>query len=390
MYALSPVLKNYDWGSLSDIPALLGIQPTGEPVAEAWWGAHPTFSSTADVAGQQVPLTTVLESNAVELLGPDVANVWGGALPYLVKVLGVARPLSIQVHPSKAQAARGFDNEVRTGVPTDSPARSFRDRSDKPELVVALSPMVVLAGFRPVGELVADLHHVAHPVAQSLIETLHSAQDPARSIERYMRRTLSLPRGAEVLDALVDAAGDARVSLSHRVAAQALEHHPGDTGALVALALNAQELSPGQAIYSGAGVVHSYQSGMGLEVMANSDNVVRGGLTSKPVDVDLLCELAITTPGAAPVVEPNRTAGLTSFDTPAQEFALTLVERATAEFRAGPQIVLSLNGSSSVRTAAERRDVPQGSAVFIGHGDGPFSVTAGGRVAVIGSGRSAG
>lgn len=379
VYRLTPVLKHYDWGSDDAIPALLGLPATGEPVAEAWWGAHPAFPSMAQVGGREVPLTEVLRDDAVGELGAAVAERWAGELPYLVKVLGVARPLSIQVHPSRAQAVAGFEAEERAGVPVDGAARSFRDRSHKPELLVALTDMTALVGFRPMSELAADLQRIGGPQARELSALVQSSNGDYTA---FTRAVLALPRGADVLVDMENTA-DESASSSHRAAAHALTHHPGDPGALMALALNVVSLSPGQSVFTGDGIMHSYQSGVGLEVMANSDNVVRGGLTSKHIDVELLCALSVMTAGGGLDATPDGADGIATFRTPTEEFLLTTVTGTTAQFAPGPYVVIVLDGDAHVSTAYDTFELSRGDAVFVGHRDGPFDVTSVARVAVV-------
>jgi mannose-6-phosphate isomerase len=379
VYVLTPALQAYDWGTNDVIAELLGLDSTDRPVAEAWWGAHPDAPALASTANGAMPLTDVIAADAVGALGDHVARQWGGALPYLLKVLSISKPLSIQVHPSAEQAQAGYDKERATGRAQQSALRYFADGSAKPELVVALSPVVALAGFRPVADLAKDLAVIDAPMASALRDALTSEG----GIARYLAAVLALPQDAPMLNAMTTVALAPEASGELRAAAGALDHHPGDAGALIALALNRVDLAPGQALFIDAGVVHSYQSGTALEVMANSDNVVRAGLTSKPVNSDLFLALADTAVRAPQLIEPVVRGGARSFVTPACEYALTLVTHDTVPRVAGPRVVLAIAGSAVVTTAGESVTLSQGQAVFVPAGEGDSSIAATDLAAVV-------
>lgn len=376
MRVLTPALRNYDWGTHDDIPALLGMPASSEPVAEAWWGAHPV-APALDAQPPHRPLDAIIADDAVAALGPQAAERWQ-TLPYLVKVLSIRKPLSIQVHPSMEQARAGYDREQTAGHDRSAPDRFFRDPSHKPEMVIALSPMVVLDGFRPVEDTVADLRAIGGH-AGSLADALDQAQD----YDTYVHRVLSMPDAAEIIADMVDAAELAGASASLVAAARAAEHHPGDSGALVALAMNVGALAPGEAMFTGAGIVHSYQSGMGLEVMANSDNVVRAGLTGKPVDVDLLCELAVTTPTSLSRVQPTDQGLARVFEPAVEEFTCSVISGGSARIEASARIVVALEGAATVTIDSVDHVLEAGQAAFVPHADGTVEVSAPAMAAVV-------
>lgn len=367
---LRPVLRDYAWGTIDDIPRLLRMEATGGPVAEAWWGAHGSAPSDAG----DLPLDECIAREPEALLGEAEYRRWGARLPFLLKVLAIDKPLSIQVHPTMTQARQGFEREQRGsgGVP-----HTFQDPFHKPEMVVAISPMVVLAGVRPLVDLRRDLAAVGTPGAAALEASVADASD----IDEYIRAAIS-GAGDDVLAALPTIARTAPYGSSLAVAARALEHFPGDRGVLVALALNVVQLAPGEAVYTGAGVLHSYQSGMGLEVMANSDNVVRAGLTPKHVDVPLLLSLAGTTPAPAVTPDAHHESGVVTLTTEADEFGLTLVGEAVAPLPSGPRIVLALEGSTTVTSASDSRVLSAGDAVFVPAADGDITVSTDGAAVV--------
>lgn len=375
MYSLNPSLQTYAWGRTDSIPELLGIEPSDTPVAEAWWGAHPASPATLTCDGEAIGLDALIERDAIHALGAEVSDAFHGRLPFLLKVLAIDAPLSIQVHPSIAQAVEGFDIEEAAGVPTSSPERTFRDRSHKPEMIVALTPMTVLAGFRDLPGLRGDLHLLGKDGA-ALLKAVEDADSPASAVTAYIRSVLALPRGAHVVTTLASLNAGVDPSAQVRAACSALASHPGDPGSLVALAMNVVYLSPGAACFVGDGTVHSYQSGVGVEIMASSDNVVRAGLTPKRINVPLLLDLMNAEPAIAERPERVLNGAVTIYRAPVDEFELTSVQEGEWTAPAGPRIVLSLSGVTTVTSAHERREILAGEAVFVPWGEGAITVSA--------------
>lgn len=381
MYSLTPSLQTYAWGRTDSIPELLGIDPSDTPVAEAWWGAHPASPATVEGEPEGLGLDALIDRDVNHALGPEVASDFDGRLPFLLKVLAIDAPLSIQVHPSTERAVEGFDAEDAAGVPATSPERTFRDRSHKPEMIVALTPMTVLAGFRDLPGLSGDLHLLGKDGA-ALLRLVEEADSPAAAVTAYIRSVLALPRGAHVVTTLASLNSGAAPSAQVRAACSALASHPGDPGALVALAMNVVHLSPGSACFVGDGTVHSYQSGVGVEIMANSDNVVRAGLTPKPINVPLLLELMNAVPATAERPVSVTEGAVTIYRVPVTEFELASVRDGEWSAPAGPRIVLSLEGITTVTSGRESRELPSGKAVFVPFGDGEITVSARGHAVV--------
>ena len=387
MLPLHGVPRRYAWGSPTAIPALLGERGDGRPVAELWFGAHEDDPSPTGAGGPA--LDQLIAADPAGLLGADVAHAYGGRLPFLMKLLAAATPLSIQVHPTRGQAQAGFDAENARGVPRDSPDRNYRDRNHKPELICALTPFEALCGFRPVESTLALLDELALPQLGEL-RSLLSGPDGLRAAFVHL---LSLPDPAGLVDAVADrcagvgsegpAAGPAS-AVRRAVAA-----FPGDVGVVVSLLLNHVRLAPGEAIFLGAGTVHCYLDGLGVEVMANSDNVLRCGLTPKHVDV---AEVLAVTDFAA-LAEPRcpvRDAGFeTVFDVPVPDFGVSVLE--LADYRGscavggrGPYLVLCAAGDVLVEPAAGA-SVPlgPGRAAFVPARDEAFRLTGAGRVFLV-------
>jgi mannose-6-phosphate isomerase len=283
------VARDYAWGSTSAIQRLLGREPDGHPLAELWFGAHP--DDPARVPDLDTTLDRLIAGDPVAALGADVVARFGPQLPFLLKLLAADKPLSIQVHPTRAQAEAGFADEDARGIARDAPDRNYRDRNHKPELLCALTEFEALCGFRPVVDTLRLLDAFDLPELEPVRELL-AGPDPLRAAFSYLLR---LPEPGPLVTAVVARAGaiaDAEWSGAAGAVRRAADAFPGDIGVVLSLLLNHVRLRRGEAIYLGAGNVHAYLHGLGVEIMANSDNVLRCGLTSKHVDVDEL--LAIT------------------------------------------------------------------------------------------------
>ncbi|MEV0621887.1 mannose-6-phosphate isomerase, class I [Nonomuraea sp. NPDC050404] len=339
---LATTIRPYDWGSVTALPELFGTEPTGKPQAELWMGAHPGAPST--VGG--VPLGDLIARDPAATLGEPVAARFGPALPYLLKVLAIERPLSLQVHPTTEQAQAGYAEENARAIPLDDYARTYKDASHKPEMVCAITPFHGLCGFRAPADAADLLDRLGLPGLRPWIDALGGGE-PARALRTVFAAMLddaARPLRAEAERALLDSRDPGLV-----VYGDIARACPGDPGIIAALLLNHVRLSPGQALYLGAGVPHAYLGGIGVEIMANSDNVLRCGLTSKHVDVPELMRVVDFTPSAPHLVEPARDApGAYDYRPPAPEFALSRYEPAGDEGRSLPgglpQIVLCVEG----------------------------------------------
>ena len=316
---LRGVAQHYDWGSTTAIPELLGIDPDGRPWAELWFGTHHGGAATVLHEGRWSPLAEV-----------------AGDLPYLAKVLAAEQPLSLQAHPSAAQAAEGFDREERRGVALDDPARIYCDRRPKPEVLIALSSFDALCGFRPVDET-ADLLASAGPVSASLGDRLRG-----EGIARLVAQAMTLPPDPRLL-------AECLASPVYGHLAPLVKRYPDDPALTVALLLHHVVLEPGDAIYLPAGNLHAYLSGLGLEVMGSSDNVVRGGFTRKHVDVAELLRVLDATAIESPMVR----AGLDgAYATPGAPFRVTRL-RDAGEAR---PLEVAFAAPDRMRVVVQRRD----------------------------------
>lgn len=382
MYLLRPALQRYEWGSLDDIPAFLGLEADGAPYAEAWWGAHPAAPSTIEVDGAWWPLDEFIENDPEATLGAEVAAHYRNRLPFLLKVLAIAKPLSIQVHPSVDVAEDGFAREEQSGLPRDAPNRVYRDPHHKPEMIVALEPMVVLSGFRRASHVAADLAAVGGDTALRLADLLATGSSGPVGLAAYLRTVLTDPSVRDVIPDIALTGTGAGASSNLAVAAAAAEQFPGDPGVLVALALNVVHLQPGEACFTPDGILHSYQSGFGIEIMANSDNVIRAGLTPKHVDVPALLDVARTAPESPHRPREVEEGSTVTYVAAAREFRLVIVQGGAATFPSGPRIVLALDGATSAHAGDAGKILERGGAVFVADADGPLEVETSGQAAV--------
>ncbi len=372
MFALTPAMQRSDWGSTQGIPRLMGFEPDGEPYAEAWWGAHPSAPSLTESG----PLDAVIAADPQGALGTAAARDYG-KLPYLLKFLSIAQPLSIQVHPTLERARSGFAAEEEGGVAITDSGRNYKDASHKPEMLFAVTEMTVLSGFRPEADLASDLECLGGE-ASVLRAALREG-----GIAGYVTAALTGDHGGTLTRLARLVGGDAPDSFQAQIACEALARHENDPGALVALAMNALNLQPGEALYTPAGTVHCYIRGDGVEIMANSDNVVRAGLTHKPVNAGLLRELAVLSP-AEPAWPVETVIGAARrLSTDAAEFELVVVSAGAFEAEeAGPRIVLALDAEARVTTARDAATLSQGESVFVADSEGPVHIETDGVVVI--------
>lgn len=369
---ISNTPRGYAWGAPGAISALLGRAATSEPEAELWLGAHPGSPShivdPATVSGAE-HLAQWIEVDRLTALGD------ADELPFLFKVLAAGAPLSLQVHPDAAQAAAGWARENAAGIPLPAPERSYRDASAKPELLLALTEFEALCGFRPAHEVRAELERLAE-LGASINDLLGRLDDPGEAVSWL----LSGQAGALVGEVTAVAA---RHPEQFALVAGLAAAYPGDPGAVIALLLNHVVLQPGQAIFVGAGVIHSYSRGLGLEVMAPSDNVLRGGLTPKHVDVPELLAVLDARASAVPLLAPDALGPAARAWRPeAAGFQLVEVTGDAQLPALGPAIALCLDGSFGIVGQAATATLTRGDAVFITPEEGELTLRGEGRVYV--------
>jgi len=355
-------IMTYAWGSRRHIAELQGRSaPTPGPEAELWLGAHPKAPSRVLLGDDEIALDQLIAADPGAILGADVAARFDGQLPFLFKVLAAAEPLSIQAHPSRAQAVEGFAREEAAGLPRDAPNRSFRDAMHKPELICALTPFWAMCGFRPVEEVRQAIEELQLAGFDDLLAPLRAADRPS-ALGGFLAALLSLSRERQAGLASAAAAQVQRAAAADPASAwvaRLAEHYPEDAGVLAPLFLNLFQLQPGEALFLGPGMLHAYLEGCGLEIMANSDNVLRGGLTPKHIDVDgLLAALSLGDEAAPQVLHPRvGVPGEEIYSAPAAEFRLARITlageaRHASGARDSVEILLGLEGEAAVRPLA--------------------------------------
>ena len=358
-------IMNYAWGSKTFIPALLGeATPSEESQAELWMGAHPKAPSRI---GDRT-LIEVIADNPVGMLGAATAERFHGRLPFLFKLLAAGTPLSIQAHPNKAQAEAGFAAENAAGLALDAPNRNYKDDNHKPEILCALSEFWGLNGFRKIPQMLelldeAELRTIA-PESGSLRES------PTRDgLKRFFQSIVELneARKQSVLDELFASARKREATRpEYSWILRIHDLYPGDVGVLCVLLLNLVKLEPGQAMFAAAGDLHAYLDGFGIELMANSDNVLRGGLTPKHVDIPELMKTLTFNDGNVEVLEPTNG----RYSTTADEFALSVLEVDGPEAMRpslGFEILINVSGDAVVSQSGNSEAVrlSQGASVAI-------------------------
>lgn len=400
MHVVTGQVQHYDWGTIAEIPRLLGVESDGCPWAEYWLGAHPKAPSLladdcdingADRADGGQPLDRWLAEHP-DQLGQASREVFGDRLSFLLKILSAEQPLSIQAHPSRTQAQLGFAQENAAGVPIDDPRRLYRDDWPKPEMIVALTEFHALYGFRDPHEsrrmltvfdtvdgfpgLVAPLEDPgSEGIAAVLTSCLQPDEQNRRVIAGMIAAAHDLVQGHDPASMQEDAPQLARTAVELDRA------YPGDPSILAALLMNRVHLRPGESLFLGAGTMHAYLHGTGIEIMASSDNVLRGGLTSKHIDVPaLLAHADLTATCVQPECPRQLPGGLQHYRTPFPEFTLwRLGERVETDLPAtglgrillvldGRMSLITSAGVTSTDTSAEVTQVRAGQAVWISAG----------------------
>jgi mannose-6-phosphate isomerase len=295
-------VQEYSWGSRTFIPRLLGKPlPAPKPQAELWMGAHPQGTSRVLWEGRWAPLSDLIKKDPSGILGKPTAARFCDRLPFLFKVLAASKPLSIQVHPNREQALEGFEREEKQGISIGARHRNYRDPFHKPEILCALTPFWALKGFRTVDEIRSTLHRMGFPAAR--LPFLQGEGENA--IKRLFRALFTMNREEQrrlVSDLVSAAEADTTSDSVLEWILRLQEAFPYDIGVLGPVFLNLIFLQPGEALSIAAGELHSYLDGAGIEVMANSDNVLRGGLTEKHIDVPELFKILNVSTGKGKII----------------------------------------------------------------------------------------
>ncbi|WJY96946.1 mannose-6-phosphate isomerase, class I [Corynebacterium fournieri] len=388
MEHLEGALRPYPWGSRTLIPQLRGEpSPSQQPQAELWFGAHPAAPATVDGRG----LDAAIADDPAAALGARVQKQHGDQLPFLVKLLAAAAPLSIQAHPSLEQAQEGYARENAEGIELNSPNRNYKDPNHKPELIVALTQFRALAGFRPVEDTAAFFAALGSPELDRYATLLPTEGEG--DLRALFTTLISLPHQprTELISSVERAARNLVDDPSHPawmlesagVFLELNEAYPGDVGVLAALLLNVLTLEPGEAAFLRAGQLHAYLSGLGVEVMANSDNVLRGGLTTKHVDVPELVRVLDFSTLENPRAATAPSHGGVEFQLPVDSFAVRMHTLDHGEALHldddGPAIVLCTSGT----VRAGDFTLTQGHAAWVPANEGTSELIADGAAEVF-------
>ncbi|MCB9642233.1 MAG: mannose-6-phosphate isomerase, class I [Myxococcales bacterium] len=380
IYRLENPIQYYAWGSHTAIAALQRRStPTEDPEAELWMGAHPKAPSQVLMGEEKHSLLALMQYESTKILGEDVDRRFTGRLPFLLKVLAAEKPLSIQAHPNLEQARTGYARENELGIPVDAWDRSYRDDNHKPELICAMTPFWALRGFRAYPSILFWMERLQ---IDALLEErkAFAASPDEEGLKAFYTALLTLPqerkekalqealRSAERLVGEEGEAGDIGRWIL-RLAAD----YPGDIGILSPALLHVVCLQPGQAMYLPDGELHAYLEGTGIEIMANSDNVLRGGLTVKHIDVPELLQVLRFTPTNIEVLQPHKTANSIEaiYHTPNEEFVLSVLElRDGARFHSpalrSAEILLCLQGRAEIKAHGQSEiRLQQGDAILI-------------------------
>ena len=387
MQKLINSVQNYAWGSKTALTELYGIaNPDNLPMAELWMGAHPKSSSKVqDAQGNVQTLRDVIDTNKTALLGEAVAARFG-ELPFLFKVLCADQPLSIQVHPNKQASEAGFAKENAAGIPLDAAERNYKDPNHKPELVFALTPFLAMNAFRPFADIVSLLQ----PVAGAHHAIAHFLEAPGAERLSELFASLLNMQGEEKSRALavLKAALSSQQGEPWQTIRLIAEFYPEDSGLFSPLLLNVVKLNPGEAMFLFAETPHAYLQGVALEVMANSDNVLRAGLTPKYIDIpELVANVKFTPkPANTLLTQPVKQADELSFPIPVEDFAFSLHDLSTQGAQVAQQsaaILFCVEGEAVVAKGDSRLTLKPGESAFVGADESPVTLSGVGRVARV-------
>ncbi|OCG07893.1 mannose-6-phosphate isomerase, class I [Gilliamella sp. wkB178] len=387
MWKLENTIKNYAWGSLDSMSLLFGIKnPDQQPMAEMWMGAHPLGCSVAVTAdNHKVRLDELITTNPLATLGKSTLEHYHG-LPFLFKVLAANKALSIQVHPTKAKAKLGFDRENKLGIDLNSPQRNYKDPNHKPELIYALTPFKAMNSFRPIDEIIALFDQVTTTTISNEIQQLQQNRNPDQ-LKSFFQTLLSLSseQKQQAINQLLTSI-QSRTDEPYLTVQTLAQEYPDDIGIFMPLILNVIELHPGEAMFLYAETPHAYIQGTGLEVMANSDNVLRAGLTSKHIDIPEVIKnthfnsVPLKQLTTKPIINQNKT----DFPIPVADFTFEIIQsdnQTRSESVTSPQILFCIKGKITIKTQTQSLTLTTGESAFIAYDTENYSYSGTGVLA---------
>ncbi len=354
IHRLEGIIQNYDWGGPDYIYDLLGQEKKNKPAAEYWMGTHPRGMSSIEFNGESISLAHYVAEHP-DILGDDAV----AGLPFLFKILDVDKMLSIQNHPSKSEAEKGFIFENKAGIPLDAPYRNFKDPNHKPEAMIALSDFYLLHGFRKWTDIRYAFEEREHFI---------SLLDDVNTIEDLFRKIASLPQGDvdSILSELEVVLNENEYGLDEhdhwaKKAIQQFCTSTYDRGVFYIYMMNLVFLSPGEIIFQEANLLHAYLQGQNVEIMANSDNVFRAGLTSKHIDTTLLIQHLNFQTKEVDIIRPSSS----EISFPVEDFKLQMISKNSIQHAHRAEILFCLDGSGKIQSQDKVVPIRKGAAYFI-------------------------
>lgn len=390
IFLLENVMQEYDWGSPLAIPVLMGFEnPEKKPIAELWMGVHGRGESIVLDGKDKIPLSKFIKADTEFALGKKITDKFS-TLPFLYKVLGIESPLSLQVHPTKAMAKKGFSRENSKGIAIDAPNRNYRDSNHKPEIICALSDEFWgMKGFRPIHDIINEFEEADFPMLRKDLEAFKS-NATSEGLELFWLAIMNIDgkRASTLTKEAFDYASGKEENFNYKWVKQLYEKYPDDVGVLSALYLNVVRLTEGEALFLEAGELHAYLQGLGMELMANSDNVLRGGLTPKFIDVEELRKNLVFESSKVEKLFAEGSDG--HYDTPTDEFKLSkmiIEEDRFINAKNPPSILFCTKGKIRLETVKGNEDAKGHSfSVVLKRGESAFMPFAAGGYITSGKG----
>ena len=375
IYKLRNPIRDYEWGSKTFISNLLGRDfPAEEPQAEMWLGTNPLSPSKVKINGSEGSLLEIINKDPVQMLGAKAAVKFSNKLPFLFKVLAAANPLSLQAHPAKKIAEEGFRLEDEQNIPLGSPERTYKDVNHKPELICALTGFEALCGFQPIAEIVERVKYLG---LEEYFPSIDRRESTSNNLKKIFMGIMSehndeQPKKISVLINKISAAKarNDRDILIFKWVTKLAAIYPYDMGVFAPLFLNLVKLSPGDALFINAGVLHSYLNGCGVEIMANSDNVLRGGFTNKKVDLPQLIKTLEFSANSLMKIKPEKNNNEIIYKSPAYEFQLSkiIISRDQDYINRNilsAEILLCVGGEGKLIWSDDSLKISSGESVFV-------------------------
>ena len=363
-------IQEYEWGSKTAIPSILGLpSPSKKPMAELWMGAHPKAPSEVEVDGKWMRLDELISIKPKAILGKKVADKFGNQLPFLFKIIAAEKPLSIQAHPNKEQAINGFERENKLGIPLDAPERNYKDKNHKPEVLCAITRFEALKGFRSIEEIVSLFKKA---VPNSLKEEINLLE--REGLRSFFSAIMGLKaeKKEDAISELLNSSEKMKNDPVFSLVLRLNNYFPKDIGTFSPLILNMYVLEPGEAIFLPAGELHAYIKGVGIELMANSDNVLRGGLTHKHIDVEELLNILRFEPSRVQKLKPVSVGKMELiYPAPVEEFILHKIrlkegEKFSSDEDRSIEIMIVIEGNAEISSAtAKYMELKRGDSVLI-------------------------